>query len=67
MGGHPQRSSEEVPSLCPGVGQDPVGLHDLLIKSQARRAERERKLPFAQKLRILDRLMAAGRPTVEEV
>ena len=53
--------------VCPGVGQPPVALKDLLIKDQAKRAERERKLSFTKKMRILDRLMAEGPPTVEEV
>src|SRR5207302_6442566 len=34
------------------------GLQDRLLKDQERRAERERRLPFAEKLRILDQLMA---------
>ena len=38
-----------------------------LLKDQQRRAERERRLPFAVKLRILDELMAEGPPVVEDV
>ena len=37
-----------------------------LLREQTRRSNRERRLPYAQKLRILDRLMAEGPPTVEE-
>ena len=33
-------------------------LLEKLLKDQKRRAERERKLPYEQKLRILDQLMA---------
>ena len=38
-----------------------------LLKDQQRRAERERRLPFAAKLRILEKLMAEGPPVVEDV
>ena len=36
-------------------------LLETLLKDQARRAERERKLPYAQKLRILDEMIAEWR------
>jgi|GEM_PF-2331148 hypothetical protein len=36
-----------------------------LLKDQARRAERERKLPFWRKLEILDQMMRDGAPDVE--
>ena len=38
-----------------------------LLEDQARRAERERRMPFAEKLRVLDQLMADGEPRVEDV
>jgi hypothetical protein len=41
-------------------------LRDKLLKDQQRRAEKERSLPFAQKLRILDELMKAGVLVVED-
>ena len=39
-------------------------LVDRLFKAQKRRAERQRKLPFAEKLRILDRLQADRRASL---
>ncbi len=42
----------------PGVTKN---LLEKLLKDQARRAERERKLPYAQKLRILDQMIAEWR------
>ena len=36
-----------------------------LLKDQKRRADRERKLPYAQKLRILDQLMADANQNVD--
>lgn len=44
----------------PGVTKN---LLEKLLKDQARRAERERKLPYAQKLRILDEMIAEWRRT----
>ena len=41
-------------------------LLDRLLKAQDRRAKRESRLPFAEKLRILDGLMAEGPPKVDE-
>lgn len=38
-----------------------------LLKDQRRRAERERKMSFAKKLRVLDELMTDGVPKVEKV
>ena len=38
-----------------------------LLRDQERRAERRKRLPFAEKLRILDRLMAEGPPKIEDV
>ncbi len=38
-----------------------------LLEDQARRAERERRMPFAEKLMVLDRLMADGEPRVEDL
>jgi len=40
-------------------------LHKRLLEDQRRRAEAERRLSFAEKLRILDQLIAAGPPKVE--
>lgn len=40
-------------------------LLEKLLEDQRRRALREKKMSFAQKLRILDQLMADGEPTVE--
>jgi hypothetical protein len=37
------------------------GLLERLLRDQARRAERERKLPFAKKLLIADQLMTMGK------
>lgn len=34
------------------------GLLERLLEDQRRRAKREQKLPYAEKLRVLDRLMA---------
>ena len=42
-------------------------LRERLLKDQARRAERERKLSFAKKLRILDQMMQEGAPEFEDV
>jgi hypothetical protein len=36
-----------------------------LLKDQKRRADRERRLPYAQKLRILDQLMADANQNVD--
>ena len=36
-------------------------LLEKLLKEQERRAEREKRMPFAEKLRVLDRLMEQGR------
>ena len=41
-------------------------LLEKLLRSQERRAERERKMSFAKKLRVVDRLMADGEPKFEE-
>ena len=41
-------------------------LLEKLLEDQRRRAKRERKMSFPEKLRILDRLMADGEPTVED-
>ena len=38
-----------------------------LLRDQKRRADREKKMPFAKKLRVVDELMAAGVPKVEAV
>ncbi len=40
---------------------------DKLLRDQKRRADRERKMPFAKKLRLVDELMAGGVPKIEEV
>lgn len=42
------------------------GLLDKLLKAQERRAERERKLSFAAKLRILDKLQQERRQQEEQ-
>ena len=42
-------------------------LLESLLRDQRRRADRERKMPFARKLRVVDQLMADGVPTVEGV
>ena len=42
-------------------------LLDSLLRDQRRRAERERKMPFAKKLMVIDELMKNGVPTVEDV
>ena len=47
--------------------QDTGDWREKLLRAKNRRAERERRLPFAAKLRILDELMAEGPPTVEDV
>ena len=36
-----------------------------LLEDQARRAQREKEMLFADKLRVVDRLMAEGPPKVE--
>ena len=41
-------------------------LLDRLLRDQKRRAEKERRMPFAEKLRVVDRLMAEGEPRVED-
>lgn len=42
-------------------------LREKLLNDQERRAKREAKLSFASKLRVVDQLMAAGEPKVEEL
>jgi hypothetical protein len=42
-------------------------LLESLLRDQKRRAEREKKMSFARKLRVVDELMADGVPKVEEV
>lgn len=42
-------------------------LLESLLRDQKRRAERERKMPFARKLRVVDELMTDGVPKIEEV
>ena len=37
-----------------------------LLRDQKRRAEKERRMPFAKKLRVVDRLMAEGEPKIED-
>ncbi len=37
-----------------------------LLKDQQRRADRERNMPYAQKLRIVDKLMTDGELRVED-
>ena len=39
-------------------------LLESLLRDQRRRAEREKKMPYAEKLRVVDRLMAEGEPEV---
>lgn len=41
-------------------------LLDTLLKDQAKSAEKEKKMSFAEKLRVLDRLMADGEPVIED-
>ena len=41
-------------------------LLERLLEDQRRRANHERKMSFAEKLRILDRLMADGEPVIED-
>ena len=41
-------------------------LLERLLEDQRRRAKHERKMSFAEKLRILDRLMTDGEPVVED-
>jgi hypothetical protein len=41
-------------------------LLEKLLRGQGRRAERERRLSFAKKLRILDQLMMEGELRVED-
>ena len=41
-------------------------LLEKLLRDQERRAEREKKLSFAKKLRILDQLMMDGDPWVAD-
>jgi hypothetical protein len=40
-------------------------LLDRLLRDQRRRAEKERRMSFAEKLRVVDQLMAEGEPRVE--
>ncbi len=42
-------------------------LLESLLRDQKRRAEREKKMTFARKLRVVDELMTDGVPKVEEV
>jgi len=42
-------------------------LLESLLKDQKRRAEKEKKMSFARKLRVVDKLMADGIPAVKEV
>lgn len=42
-------------------------LLEKLLRDQKRRAERERRMPFAEKLKVLDRLIAAGKPKIEDL
>ena len=42
-------------------------LLEKLLKDQERRAKRERKMPFAEKLRVVDQLMAGGETKVEDL
>ena len=42
-------------------------LLERLLRDQERRANRERKMPFAEKLRVLDQLMARGEARVEDL
>ena len=42
-------------------------LLEKLLRDQKRRADRERKMPYAQKLRILDQLMADAEHRGERV
>ncbi len=42
-------------------------LLERLLSAQELRAARERRASFARKLRMADRLMAEGRPKVEDV
>ena len=41
-------------------------LLERLLRDQQRRAEREKKMPFAKKLKVLDQLMADGEPRIED-
>lgn len=41
-------------------------LLESLLRDQKRRAEREKKMTFARKLRVVDELMTDGVPKVEE-
>ena len=41
-------------------------LLEKLLRDQDRRAKRERKMPFAKKLRVLDQLMMRGEARVED-
>ena len=42
-------------------------LLEKLLRDQERRAKRERKMPFAEKLRVVDRLMAEDWMVVEHL
>ena len=39
-------------------------LLEKLLRDQERRAKRERAMPFPEKLRVVDRLLADGKPSV---
>jgi hypothetical protein len=41
-------------------------LLEKLLREQKRKAERERKMSFAEKLKVVDQLMVEGEPRVEE-
>jgi len=41
------------------------GLLDRLLKAQTRRSEREKRMPFGEKLKIVDQLMAEHEATIK--
>ena len=41
------------------------GLLDRLLKAQSRRSEREKRMPFGEKLKIVDQLMADHEVTIK--
>ena len=41
-------------------------LLERVLNDQKRRTQREQRMPFSQKLKVLDRLMAEGLPKVED-
>ena len=41
------------------------GLLDRLLKAQSRRSEREKRMPFCEKLKIVDQLMADHEVTIK--